>query len=35
MTEYELEKICENIDCDCNCMKCPFFAKQIESETEE
>lgn len=35
MTEYELGKICENIDCDCNCMKCPFFAKHIESETEE
>ena len=32
MTEYELDKLCEQYpDCDCNCMKCPLFAKYIDS----
>lgn len=27
MTEYELDKLCEQQDCDCNCMRCALFAK--------
>lgn len=33
MTDYELEKICErNPNCDCDCMKCPFFAAYQREE---
>ena len=36
MTEYELDKqLCErNPDCDCKCIKCPLFAKYIESNNK-
>lgn len=35
MTEYELDKICEqNTDCGCNCMKCELFAEYIRSQNE-
>lgn len=31
MTEHELDKLCEqNPCCDCNCIKCPLFAKYME-----
>lgn len=33
MSDYELEKICEqHPECDCNCMKCPFFAAYQRTE---
>ena len=32
MTEYELDKLCQSIDCDCQCMKCPYFAKYQRTE---
>lgn len=33
MSEYELDQICEqHPECDCKCMKCPFFAKYQRSE---
>lgn len=32
MTEIELDNMCEKMkDCDCNCIKCPLFAKYINS----
>ena len=35
MTEYELDKLCErNLDCDCKCIKCPLFAKYVESNNK-
>ena len=35
MTEYELDKLCErNPNCDCKCVKCPLFAKYINSQNE-
>lgn len=35
MTEHELDKLCEqNPCCDCNCIKCPLFAKYMSSENE-
>lgn len=33
MSEYELDKLCErNPQCDCNCIKCPLFAKYMNSQ---
>lgn len=33
MTEYEFDKLCERMkDCDCNCIKCPLFAKYINNK---
>lgn len=32
MTEYELDQICSRVDCDCKCMKCPYFAQMITEE---
>ena len=35
MTEYELDKLCKrNPNCDCKCIKCPLFAKYINSQNE-
>ena len=35
MTEYELDKLCEKQNhCDCKCVKCPLFAKYINSQNE-
>lgn len=35
MTEYELDKLCKrNPDCDCKCIKCPLFAKYVESNNK-
>lgn len=35
MTEYELSKLCDrNPDCGCNCMKCPLFAKYMNSKED-
>ena len=35
MTEYELDKLCERLsDCDCNCMKCPLFAKYMNEKED-
>lgn len=29
--DFELDKLCEqNPCCDCNCIKCPLFAKYME-----
>ena len=36
MTEYELDKICENNPhCNCNCMKCGLFSQWIKSEMNQ
>lgn len=32
MTEYELDQICQRTACDCNCMKCPYFAANQREE---
>lgn len=35
MTEYELDKICEQQpDCGCDCMRCPIFAKYMNSKND-
>ena len=35
MTEYELYKLCKrNPNCDCKCIKCPLFAKYINSQKQ-
>lgn len=34
MTEYELDRICQSIDCDCKCERCPFFAETVTEENE-
>lgn len=31
MTEYELDKLCERQDCDCNCARCELFARYARS----
>ena len=35
MTEYELDELCKrNPNCGCNCMKCPLFAKYINTKED-
>lgn len=35
MTEYELDKLCKrNPNCDCKCMKCPLFAKYMNTKED-
>lgn len=31
MTEYELDKFCQKINCNCDCMNCSVFAKYMDS----
>lgn len=35
MTEYELDKLCEQqTDCGCDCKKCQLFAQYIRSNND-
>lgn len=34
MTEQQLDNICEQIDCDGDCIQCPIFAEYISGKED-